>query len=119
MDSIPDYEFIKIFERVSRQVHFGRCRSPQDVKNRIKRILNLYKKAIQNARKQSTVRKYRSNFIHLRTLYRHGLHRRIWEEAANNPGGIVDLTLRYGRDKARKIKLERERKRLGRLRRLS
>ena len=118
MDSIPDYEFIEIFIRLSRTVRFGRSRSPQEIKHRIKRILNLQKKAYQTAKKRSTVRKYRSDFIHLRTLYRHGIHDRIWEEAVRNPGGIVELTLLYGRDKARKIKLERERKRMGRMRRL-
>lgn len=118
MDKLPDYEFIEIFDRVSQVVHFGRSRSPQDVKKRIKRILNLQKKAYQTAKKRSTVRKFRSDYIHLRTLYRHGFHYRIWEEAVKNPGGIVDLTLKYGRDKARKKKLERERRHLGSLRRI-
>lgn len=34
MDTIPNDEFIGIFDRVSQVVHFGRCRSPQEVKNR-------------------------------------------------------------------------------------
>ena len=118
MKTIPDYEFIEIFDRVSRDVHFGRCRSPQDVKNRIKRILNLKKKGYQSAKRQSSGRKCRSEFIHLRTLYRHGIADRIWEEAVTNPGGIVELTLLYGRENARKIMLERERRRRGRMRRI-
>jgi len=118
LDSIPDYEFIEIFDRVSKVVHFGRSRSLKDVKNRIKRILNLQKKAYQTAKRRSTVRKYRSDYIHLRTLYRHEFPERIWDEAVKNPGGIVDLTLDYGYDKAQQIKLERERKRRGQLRRV-
>ena len=118
MDKIPDDEFIEIFDRVSIDVHFGRCRSPQDVKDRIKRVLSLQKKAYQTAKKRTTVRKYRREYTHLRNLYRHGFPDRIWEEAVRNPGGIVDLTLDYGREKARKIKLGRERRRIGSLRRI-
>ena len=119
MDTIPDDEFIEIFERVSRTVHFGRSRSPQDVKNRIKRILRLQKKAYQTAKRQSTVKRFRSDYVHLRTLYVHGLHGRIWDEAVKDPGGLIDLTLDYGREKADKIMLERERKRRGKLRRVT
>jgi len=118
METILDDEFIEIFDRVSRIVHFGRSRTPQDVKNRIKHILNLQKKAYQTAKRQRTVRKFRSDYNRLRTLYVHGLPDRIWDEAVENPGGIVDLTLDYGYDKARKIMLERERRRRGGLRRI-
>ena len=117
METLPDYEFIEIFDRVSQVVHFGRSYSLKVVKKRIKRILRLQKKAYQTAKKSSTVRKYRTDYRLLRTLERHGFADRIWEEAVRNPGGIVDLTLDYGRDKATKIKLERERGRFGNLRR--
>lgn len=119
MDTLPDYEFIEIFDRVSQVVHFGRSYSLQEVQKRIKRILKLQKQAYQTAKRRSTVRRYRTDYRLLRTLYRHGFPERIWDEAERNPGGIIDLTLRYGRDNARKIKLERERKRFGSLRRIS
>jgi len=117
MDTLPDYEFIEIFDRVSQDVRFGRSYSLKVVKKRMRRILRLQKQASQIARKQSTRRMFRTRYRFLRTLYRHGFPERVWEEAVRNPGGIIDLTLDYGREKARKIKLERERSRFGRLRR--
>lgn len=53
MDTLPDFMFLPIFDRVSRVVHFGRSRSLQDVKNRIKRILKLQKKAFQTAKNKA------------------------------------------------------------------
>jgi len=118
MDTLPDFVFLPIFDRVSRVVHFGRSRSLQEVKNRIKRILKRQKQAYQTAKKQSTVRKYRTEYQNLRKLYRHEFPERTWEDAERNPGGIVDLTLRYGRDKAIEMRLERGRRRMGPLRRI-
>lgn len=118
MDTLPDDEFIEIFDRVSQRVALGRSQSAKDVDNRVKRILKLQKLAYQTAKKRSTVRRYRTDYRLLRTLRRHGFADRAWGIAESDPGGIVDLTLRYGRDKAKKIKLERERRRMGRLRRI-
>jgi len=79
----------------------------------------MYRQASQAAKKPSTRRKYRTQYNRLRTLLRHGIQDRIWEDAERNPGGIVDLTLRYDRDKAIEMRLERGRKHLGELRRVS
>jgi hypothetical protein len=113
---IPDREFIEIFDRVSKVVHFGKCTNPKEVKRRIKHVLDMQRQAYRTAKRSSTAKKFRGDYNKLRTLYKHDLHERIWDEAVKDPGGIVDLTLDYGYERAQKIKLERERRRRGKLR---
>ena len=120
MDSITHDEFIRLFHRLAQYVRLGRVRNPKEILQRIRRILNLQRKAIQKAKRGSTIRKFMTDYRHLRTLYRKNIHIRIWNEAADNPEGLIDLTLDHGYPKARRILEERERSaRRGRMRRLS
>lgn len=118
VDNIPPDHFLELFERIAEHVRLGRVRNPEDIKKRISRILKLQRQAYQTAKRGSTIKKYRGDYVHLRTLYRHNVHKRIWNEAVENPGGIVDLTLDYGYDNAKRIRLEESRRRAGKLRRL-
>jgi len=118
VDSIPPDEFIRVFHRLCGYVRLGRVRNPQDIKKRIKRILTMMKHAYKNAKRSRTIRKFKSDYMHLRILYRHGIHRRIWNEAVENPGGLIELTLTFGYDKANRMVLEREKRRKGKLRRV-
>ena len=118
MDTVPPEVFIGIFHRLCGHVRLGRVRNPQDIKKRIRRILGMLKQGYKTAKKRSTVRNFRTDYQHLRMLYRHDVHRRIWNEAVENPGGLIDLTLDHGYDKAKKIVLEREKRRKGKLRRV-
>lgn len=117
MDSIPDREFLEIFNRISEIVNFGGSKNPQEVKNRIKRVLKKQRERYQAAKRRSTFRKYKRGYSHLGNLYRNGFHSRIWKEAVNNPDGYIDLVLRYGNVRARKIMQERKRMRMRRSRR--
>ena len=117
MDTITYDEFIRLFHRLAQYVRLGRVRNPKEILQRIKRILDMQRRAIQTAKRGSTIRKFRADYRHLRTLYRKNIHIRIWNEAADNPEGLVDLTLDYGYDNAREILSERARRRAGRMRR--
>ena len=121
MDTIPDGEFLALFHRINKYVRLGRVRNPDDIRKRIRRILELQRKAYRTAKRSSTIRKYRRDFVHLRVLYRKHIERRIWNEAVENPGGLYDLTLDYGYANARRILIERatrRRMKLLRMRRL-
>ena len=112
-DSIPQDEFMGIFHRLNQFVRLGRVRNHKDIRKRINRILKLQRKASRVAKRPSTRRKYRRDFNHLRLLYRNDIAERIWDEAVENPGGIVDETLDYGYAKAQKRALERSRQNAG------
>ena len=116
-DSIPPDKFMELFDRLSEHVRLGRVRSPQEIRGRIRHVLNLLKQGYKTAKRGSTIKKFKADYIHLRTLYRHHIEKRIWREAAENPDGLIDLTLDYGYDRAKRIVLEREKRRRGRLRR--
>ena len=118
MDTIPDEDFIAIFHRLAQHVRLGRVRNPDDIKKRIKRILDLQRMAYQNAQRGSTIRKYRGQYKKLRVLYRKNIHERIWDEAVKRPGELIDQTLDYGYANAKRLAMERARERAGRLRRL-
>lgn len=117
MGSIPPDEFLQIFDRLCQQVRLGRVRSPRHIRKRIKRVLDLQRMAIRKAKRGSTQRKFRRDFNHLRTLYRNHVENRIWDEAVDNPGGIIDETLDYGYAKAQARALERARRSAGKLKR--
>ena len=118
MDTIPPDDFLGIFHRICHVVRLGRVRSDRDIRKRIKNILDFQRKAMQTAQRGSTVRKYRGDYNRLRTLYRNHIEVRIWNEAVDNPGGIIDETLDYGYENAQRMALERARARAGRLKRL-
>ena len=117
-DSIPPDEFIQIFHRLCHYVRLGRVRNRGEIRDRMRRILTLMKRGYQTAKRGSTVKKFRSKYVQLRTLYRVRIDRRIWEEAQENPGSIFDLTLDYGYNNAQRIALASSRERMGELRRL-
>ena len=116
-DSIPPDKFIELFDRLAHHVRLGRVRNPQEIRGRIKRILGMLKQGYKTAKRGSTIKKFKADYIHLRTLYRHHIEKTIWREARENPDGIIDLTLDYGYDRAKRIVVEREKRRRGRLRR--
>ena len=118
MDSIPPDEFLKLFHRINQVVRLGRVRSDKDIRKRIKRKLDWQRKATKVAKKASTRKKHQVDFRRLRTLYNQHIEIRIWNEAVDNPGGIIDETLDYGYAEAQRRALERARARAGRLRRL-
>ena len=118
MDDIPRDELIQIFHRVAQYVRLVRVRNAGEIKARIKRILDLQRMAYRKAKRGTTVKKFRGQYLRLRRLYRNNIHVRIWNEAVDNPGGIIDETLDYGYDNAQKRALKRARQSAGKLERL-
>ena len=120
-DSIPPDKFIELFVRLSETVRLGRVRDSRDIRRRIKRVLDWYRHAYGAAKRSSTKARYRKRYKSLRKLYvakNPPIHTRIWNEAAENPGGLVDLTLDHGYQGAKTILEGRARRRAGRMRRL-
>ena len=118
MDDIPPEELIKLFHRVAQYVRLGRVRNAGEIRTRIKRILDLQRMAYRKAKRGTTVAKFRGQYRRLRRLYRNNIHEIFWDEAVENPGGIIDETLDYGYAKAQKRALKRARQSAGKLERL-
>ena len=105
MDYLPDHEFNEIFDRVSKKVDLRGANSPKEVNRRLKQKIKEYPPRLS------------SGWISfLKRLMFAGFGRRTIDQAVADPRGLVSLTLRFGRQKARDILLDRARRRLGSLR---
>lgn len=113
MDTIPDREFLEIFNRVCDWVRYGRVRNPEEARARMRRVLRIMRRAVKTSKKRSTKIKWRAHHNRMRTLYRKGFNECLWNEAINAPNSIYGLTLAYGREKALRILKLRVAKRLG------
>ena len=119
MDFLPDREFNEIFDRVSRKVNLKGAGSSAEINRRLKLKIDGYKylqkkKALlvfEISKKEAEL-----GIRDLKKLMFRGFGRRTIDEAIARPRGKVALTLRYGRENARDILLERSRKRIGSLR---
>lgn len=108
MDFTPDKEFHLIFNRVSEIVDLTGAFSVVEINERLEAT-------IKDVRRSRFLRKPRAKMIakELEKLKDARFGNRIIKEASENPRGIVNLTLRYGRDKAKQILLERAKRRIG------
>ena len=102
MDYLPDYEFNEIFDRVSKKVDLRGANSPKEVNRRLNQKIKEYPPRLSSGW---------TSF--LKRLMFAGFGRRTIDEAVANPHGIIALTLKHGREKARDILLARARRRLG------
>lgn len=113
MDSITRGEFHGIFNRVSKTINLKGCRSPDDIDKKLANAEHYYKKARsvvgKDTKEDRFIRKRLSRKAkHARQLIENGsptFSQMIFIEAADNPHGIVNMTLHYGRKKAREIML--------------
>jgi hypothetical protein len=134
MDSIPDREFSKIYDRVSEYIDLAGCVSVEDIEDRMIDAIELMRKAGRKAKKTSTRKKWYGRAKLLMTLGRDGVPARSKELKGKtrvgfatrtaeyvmlHPRSRIALTLTYGKEKARKIMNERLRKRLRTLARKS
>ena len=108
MDFLPDKEFNEIFNRVSRKVNLKDAGTPAEIHRRLHRKIKEYENEywidpFSQLRAENEI-------ANMRTLIFSGFGRRAIDEAVANPEGIVALTLKYGRKKARKIWLTRKKK---------
>jgi hypothetical protein len=102
VDFIPDKEFHKIFDRVSKIVDLKGADTPQEVNRRLNQKIKEYPPRIS------------SGWISfLKRLIFAGFSRRVIDQTISQPYGLVGLTLKHGRERARHILLARARRRLG------
>jgi len=114
MDFIPDKEFHEIFNRVSQRVDLKGTGTPAEINARLSQRIKAY--VYLRRKKKLNPARARRNIYDLRRLIFAGFGRRTIDEAIAKPQGIVALTLRYGRENARGILLERQRRLLRKIR---
>ena len=102
MSFIPDSEFNAIFDRVSAKVDLQGANTPEEVNRRLNQKIKQYPPKLSSG--------WRS---FLKRLIFAGFGRRTIDEAVSQPYGLVGLTLKHGRERAKDILLARARRRLG------
>jgi len=112
MDSIPSYEFHKIFLRTSCDVDLKGAFTPEDIDERLdeakEELRNGARKALDPTTRYALYKKARA----IENLQDKGFAAKTTAEASENRYGIVNLTLHYGRKKAEEMKLAFERSRI-------
>jgi len=111
MDFMPDKEFHKLFNRVSRIVNLKGAGTPQEINRRLKQKMDEYMHL--RRKDQLAVFHERSQWrLNLEKLRFRGFARRVIDEAIANPHGEIALILKYGTEKAGQILRWRARRRL-------
>lgn len=135
MDSIPPKDFVSIFHRMNAYVDLKDCKTPGDIRRRIRIVIEMMRIATLNAKKQKNKKKWsaRSKLMVVlmddtspvksktaerkkalgKPVRRAGIQDAIIEEAIRHPSGLVALTLKHGYEKAMKGKLETPKGRVG------
>lgn len=114
MDSIPSYEFHKIFRRVSYDVDLKGASTPDDIDRRLEKAQDNFREEAREARSESERKRLYGKARAIENLQSKGFAEATIKEALRNRYGIVNLTLRFGRKKAEEMKLALERARLRR-----
>jgi hypothetical protein len=112
LDSIVDGEFAAIFSRTTEYVNFRHCVTPDDIDKRMKNVAKVLLKAKHYARKESTKRRWGKKFKAMMTLRKEGFANRVIYEAVMRPKSIYNLTLLFGKRKAKEIMLSRIKERI-------
>jgi len=114
MDSVPSYEFHKIFRRVSVNVNLKGAFTPEEIDEKLERAQKKFqikaKRAATEAKKKRLYKKAKA----IEILQDKNFSEKTIAEAISNRYGIVNLTLHYGREKAEEMKLAFERARIRR-----
>lgn len=114
MDSVPSYEFHKIFRRVSYDVKLKGAFTPEEIDRRLEDARKDFRKEAKDAEKKSERKRLYKKAKAIEILQDRGFAEATIREATRNRYGIVNLTLNYGRKKAEEMKLAFERARLRR-----
>jgi hypothetical protein len=105
LDSIVDREFAAIFDRTTEYVNLRKCMTPEDVDKRMENLAKILLKAKHYAKKGSTKRRWGKKFKAVMTLRKEGFANRVIYEATMRPKSIYNLTLLFGKRKAKEIML--------------
>ena len=105
MDSIVDPEFSGIFDRTTEYISLKGCLSPDDIDKRMEHLAKVLLKAKHYAKKDSTKHRWGKKFKAVMTLRKEGFAQRVIYEAVTRPKSIYNLTLLFGKRKAKEIML--------------
>ena len=108
MDFMPDIEFHKVFNRISKRINLKGCNTPEEINVRLKK--KIYEIKVTHATPIGALQ-VGGKIISLRTLIYRGFARRAIDDAGAYPRGKIALTLRFGRNKALEIIEKRKHKR--------
>lgn len=114
MDSTPNYEFHKIFRRLSCDVNLKGALTPDEIDARLDRAQRRFKAEAKDTTNETEKKRRYKKAKAIKILQERDFAQRTIVEAVTNRYGIVDLTLRFGREKAEEMKLALERSRLRR-----
>ena len=112
MDTIPDREFIHIFNRTAKYVNIKGGWDPKVLDGRMKKVQKAMFIAKSKSKKASTKRKWGRKAKAIKTLRERGFARRVIEDAIARPYGYISNCLKYGVKKAKEIMLSEKRKRI-------
>jgi hypothetical protein len=111
MDSIPHFEFHRIFRRVSYDVNLRGAFTPEDIDDRLEEAISKYREAARDTMRDFERKRLYKKAKALEILKDKGFAEATIREAVNNPYGFVSLTLHYDRRKAEEMRLAFERAR--------
>jgi hypothetical protein len=117
LESIPHYEFHKIFRRTSYDVNLKGAFTPEDIDNRLEDAASRFREAARGTMIESERKKLLKKARATELLIANRFAERTIREAINNRYGFESLTLHYNRWKAEEMKQAFERAR-GRRRRI-
>jgi hypothetical protein len=105
MDSVPSYEFHKIFRRLSYDVDLRGAFTPEEIDRRLDAVQGYFRNRARRAVSGSEKKRLHKKARAIENLQNKNFAERTIIEARSNRYGIVNLTLNYGRKKAEEIKL--------------
>ncbi len=109
MDTIPDREFIHIFNRTARYIDVKGAYDPRELDDRMRKIQKAMLIRKHKSKTDAEKWKYHRKQKNIKKLRDHGFSRRVIEEAIADPYGKIALTLKHGFKKAEDILLKRRR----------
>lgn len=112
MDSVPSYEFYKIFGRVSHFVELKGAFNAEVIEERLIMVKEKFRREAKRARGEAERRRLYKKARAIEILLDRNFAGKTIAEAMRNRYGIVNLTLHYGRKKAKAMKLAFERSRM-------
>jgi hypothetical protein len=116
LDSIVDREFSAIFDRTTEYVSLRNCLTREDIQNRMTYLAKTLLKAKHMSRTDAAKKRWGKKFKAVMTLRKEGFASRVIYEATMRPKSIYNLTLLFGKRKAKEIMLSTHKAKLRLLR---
>ena len=115
MDSVSDYEFHEIFQRVTDYIDLQGKFTPEEIDRELERARVKCKKLYRNAENRRQQIRFKRAAMGYARLLEYDFASRVLREARTNPKGIIGMTLVYGVTEARRRILAQERVKRARL----